>query len=82
MTDVAILEVNPAGEIVWQYVGDMAFPHSAERLPGGDTLISDTGHDRVFRVNGAGEIVWTSDDWGGGRVWALTPEGADMRPEA
>ena len=67
MTDAAILEVNPAGEIVWQYAGGMAFPHSAERLPGGDTLISDTGHDRVFRVNGAGEIVWTSDDWGGGR---------------
>jgi hypothetical protein len=66
MADAAILEVNPAGEIVWLYVGDMAFPHSAERLPNGDTLISDTGHDRVFRVNTTGDIVWTSDDWGGG----------------
>jgi hypothetical protein len=66
LTDAAILEVNPAGEIVWQYVGEMAFPHSAERLPEGDTLISDTGHDRVFRVNAAGEITWTSDDWGSG----------------
>jgi hypothetical protein len=65
-TDAAILEVNPAGDIVWQYVGDMAFPHSAERLANGDTLVSDTGHDRVFRVDGAGQIVWTSDDWGGG----------------
>jgi hypothetical protein len=74
MTDAAILEVNPAGEIVWLYAGGpvvsgsrtMAFPHSAERLADGDTLISDTGHDRVFRVNAAGDIVWTSDDWGGG----------------
>jgi hypothetical protein len=65
-TDAAILEVSPAGEVVWQYVGEMAFPHSAERLPNGDTLVSDTGHDRVFRVDGAGEIVWSSDEWGGG----------------
>jgi hypothetical protein len=65
-TDASILEVNPAGEIVWQYNDDLAFPHSAERLPGGDTLISDTSHDRVLRVNAAGEVVWRSDDWGGG----------------
>lgn len=63
-TDAAILEVNPAGEIVWQYAGEMAFPHSAERLPDGTTLISDTGNDRVFRVDAAGEMVWSSDDWG------------------
>jgi hypothetical protein len=62
-TDASIMEVNPAGEIVWQFVGELAFPHSAERLPNGDTLISDTSNDRVIRVNTAGEIVWTSDDW-------------------
>jgi hypothetical protein len=65
-TDASIMEVDPSGKIVWQYVGQMAFPHSAERLPNGDTLISDTSHDRVFRVNQAGDITWTSDDWGGG----------------
>jgi len=65
-TDASILEVSPAGDIVWQYVGDLAFPHSAERLPGGDTLVSDTSHDRVFRLDAAGGIVWSSDDWGAG----------------
>jgi len=65
-TDAAILEVNAAGEVVWSYAGQLAFPHSAERLPGGDTLISDTSNDRVFRVDAAGEIVWSSDKWGGG----------------
>jgi hypothetical protein len=65
-TDDSIMEISPSGELVWQYVGDMVFPHSAERLPGGDTLISDTTNNRVFQVDQAGEIVWSSDDWGGG----------------
>jgi hypothetical protein len=65
-TDASIMEVDPAGEIVWQYVGELAFPHSAERLSNGDTLISDTSNDRVFRVNTTGEIVWSTDDWGQG----------------
>jgi hypothetical protein len=64
-TDAAIMEVSPRGEVLWLYVGSLAFPHSAERLSTGDTLISDTSNDRVFRVNAAGEIVWSSDDWGG-----------------
>lgn len=65
-TDASIMEVDASGQIVWQYTGDMAFPHSAERLPTGETLISDTGNNWVFSVSQAGEIVWTSDDWGGG----------------
>lgn len=65
-TDSSVLEVSPEGQIVWQYVGDLAFPHSAERLANGDTLITDTGHDRVLRVSPAGQVVWSSDDWAGG----------------
>jgi hypothetical protein len=68
-TDAAILEVSSAGELVWQYVGEMAFPHSAERLPDGSTLVSDTTNDRVFRVDaaaGQARIIWSSDDWGDG----------------
>jgi hypothetical protein len=65
-TDDSIMEISPSGELVWQYVGDMVFPHSAERLSDGDTLISDTTNNRVFQLNQAGDIVWTSDDWGGG----------------
>jgi outer membrane protein assembly factor BamB len=76
-TDAAILEVSPAGEIVWQYVGNMAFPHSAERLPDGETLVSDTRHDRVFRVDALGEIVWSSDDWGGDS--ATLSDGSHLR---
>jgi hypothetical protein len=44
----------------------MVFPHSAERLADGTTLISDTSNDRVFVVNEEGAIVWSSDDWGDG----------------
>jgi hypothetical protein len=63
LTDAAIMEVNRGGQIVWQYVGSMACPHSAERLPDGSTLISDTSNNRVFRVDSAGQIVWTSEQW-------------------
>jgi hypothetical protein len=65
-TDASIMEIGPDGELVWLYVGEMAFPHSAERLPDGSTLVSDTSNDRIFRLNTAGDIVWSSDDWGGG----------------
>lgn len=66
ISDAALLEVDPAGRIVWSYAGPMAFPHSAERLPDGSTLVSDTANDRVFRVDVQGVVVWTSDGWGGG----------------
>lgn len=73
-TDASVMEVDNNGNIVWQYVGEMVFPHSAERLPdgsaglaaGGTTLISDTSNDRVFVVDAEGAIVWSSDDWGDG----------------
>ncbi len=66
LSDAALLEIDPAGRIAWSYAGPMAFPHSAERLPDGTTLVSDTANDRVFRVDGQGRVLWTSDDWGGG----------------
>ncbi len=66
LTDDAITEVDRAGQVVWQYVGEMVFPHSAERLSDGTTLVSDTANNRVFRVDSSGQIVWTSDDWGDG----------------
>lgn len=66
LTDEALLEVDRDGQIVWKYVGEMAFPHSAERLADGTTLVSDTANNRCFRVDQAGQIVWTSDDWGSG----------------
>ena len=65
-TDSAVLEVDPEGSVVWAYAEPMAFAHSAYVLPDGTILISDTGNDRVFRVDREGQIVWTSDDWGDG----------------
>ena len=71
-TDAAIMEISQAGEILWLHVGGgpsggvLVFPHSAVRLPDGTTLLSDTSNDRVLAVNAGGEVVWSSDDWGGG----------------
>jgi len=58
-----VVEVNPAGEIVWEfYRPDLDFTHDADRLPNGNTLIADTSSnlhiERVFEVTYAGEIVW------------------------
>lgn len=65
-TDASIMEVDPSGQIVWLYSGPMAFPHSAELLDSGEVLVSDTSNNRVFLVSRAGDIVWSSDDWGDG----------------
>jgi hypothetical protein len=61
-----IIEVSPAGEIVWQYAGSLRFAHSAKRLPGGSTLIADTTNNRVIEVDTAGRTLFTSEDWGAG----------------
>lgn len=60
-----VLEVGPAtGRIEWQYTGTppgsfYTFEKgSAQRLPNGNTLISEGNEGRVFEVTGAGEVVW------------------------
>ena len=58
-----VIEVNPAGEIVWRYDEGLQFAHSGKRLPDGDTLITDTNNNRVLQVNRSGEITFTSDAW-------------------
>jgi hypothetical protein len=42
---------------VWQD-GGMEWPRDADRLPNGNTLITDSNSDRVLEVNEAGEVVW------------------------
>ncbi len=43
----------------WEWSDErMQWPRDADRLPNGNTLISDTHGHRVFEVNPAGEIVW------------------------
>jgi hypothetical protein len=39
---------------------DMQWPRDADRLPSGNTLITDTHADRIIEVNRSGEIVWSA----------------------
>ncbi|MEW5894181.1 MAG: arylsulfotransferase family protein [Candidatus Omnitrophota bacterium] len=51
-------------EIVWEYKGDKDHPFETEncgmnqRLPNGNTLITETDRGRAFEVTRDGEIVW------------------------
>lgn len=42
----------------WVYRGDLDWPRDADRLPNGNTLIVDSGNDRVLEVTPSGSIVW------------------------
>ena len=61
-----VVEVTPAGEIVWQYgdgtagsgANQLNCPVDAERLDNGNTLITDRNNHRVIEVNSTGDIVW------------------------
>lgn len=51
-------------ELVWEYAGSEAEPFysatcgTAERLPGGTTLVTESDGGRAFEVTPSGEIVW------------------------
>jgi len=60
-----VIELNPATEkIVWQYTADP--PHlffsetrgSAQRLPNGNTLITESDKGHVFEITRKGLLVW------------------------
>ena len=60
-----VVEVDPVtGEIAWQYRGDPLvsffthFTGGAERLPNGNTLITEGMTGRLFEVTPSGQIVW------------------------
>jgi len=60
-----VLEVDPGtGEIVWQYESDPREDFFSpvmggnQRLPGGNTLITESTEGRVFEVTGDGKVVW------------------------
>ncbi|MCG3177725.1 MAG: hypothetical protein BIFFINMI_00044 [Phycisphaerae bacterium] len=61
-----VVEVDPSGRIVWRYGQGLRFAHSAKRLGNGNTLIADTTNDRVIEVSADGQVVFSTDDWGGG----------------
>jgi hypothetical protein len=39
----------------------LLWPRDADRLPNGNTLVTDSNGDRVIEVNDAGEVVWRVD---------------------
>jgi len=60
-----VIEVNPAtNQIVWKYQDKPAWnffsPRMglAQRLPNGNTLITESSFGRFFEVTSQGEIVW------------------------
>ena len=58
-----VLEINPVTlELVWSYVSPAQFYSSnisgAQRLPNGNTLITEGAPGRLFEVTAAGKIVW------------------------
>jgi hypothetical protein len=59
--DQVVREYDPAGKVVWQ-VAAPGGPHSAVRLPGGNTLIASADRDgapaRVFEAAPDGRAVW------------------------
>lgn len=61
-----VIEIDPRGQIVWSYQGDLRFAHSAVWTSAGNMLIADTTNDRVIEVSRSGEIVFTTDALGGG----------------
>lgn len=44
--------------LVWEYRDDLIWPRDADRLPNGNTLIVDTGNDRVIEATPDRKIVW------------------------
>lgn len=69
MLNQRVIEVNPKTKaIVWQYgttgvagsgANQLNQPYSAVRLANGDTLIADTGNNRIIEVTPQNAIVWS-----------------------
>jgi hypothetical protein len=57
-----VLEINPVTlELVWSYAGPRFYSSNisgAQRLPNGNTLITEGANGRLFEVTKEGKIVW------------------------
>ena len=57
---------NPDGDLkngtgwerTWTLKGDLKWPRDADRLPNGNTLVTDSSNNRVIEVTPKGEVVW------------------------
>lgn len=90
-----VLEVDPSTkQIVWQYTAEdsglppwmfhSSFVSNAQRLPNGNTLITEGMRGRIFQVTASGEIVWEYlspyEEWvvaGEPEVLVVTVSGVD-----
>ena len=80
------------GRVIWHYghagvagsaPGYLRLPDDAFRLPGGDTLICDSGNARVIAVDRAGRIVWQyghTGVWGTAAGYLAAPNDAVPLP--
>lgn len=51
---------NNSWEATWRWNDDqLQWPRDADRLPNGNTLITDSNGDRVLEINQSGDIVWS-----------------------
>jgi hypothetical protein len=60
LTASRILAVDPAGRVTGLLISSLRFAHNADRLANGNTVVSDTGNDRVVELDPEGLIVWNS----------------------
>ncbi len=56
-----VVEVNPRGEAVWNYVSHCPQVLGCERLANGNTLVAEQGPCRVVEVNPQGAVVHTTN---------------------
>jgi hypothetical protein len=53
--------VNGEWRQTWTWADErLQWPRDADRLPNGNTLVTDSNGDRVLEVNPAGEVVWSA----------------------
>ncbi|NHN43450.1 hypothetical protein G9C85_17675 [Halorubellus sp. JP-L1] len=64
-----IVEVDAsANEVVWTYDDDLLWPRDADRLPNGNTLVTNSLRYEVVEVTPDGEVVWSYQvAWNGKR---------------
>jgi outer membrane protein assembly factor BamB len=54
-----VIEVDPNGNVIWEFADGLSYPNEAFRLASGNTLITDRDNDRVIEVDPGGSIVWS-----------------------
>jgi len=55
-----VVEIDRStGEVVWTYDEDLVWPRDADRLPNGNTLVTNSLGYEVLEVTPAGEVTWS-----------------------